>query len=68
MTKYGNEIIYAINSAQILEPGRIWYSIEDIYNKLNGVYNEYNTNSVLEIESQKTTEIESFIDIYFFFY
>ena len=36
--------------------------MEKYYDKLIKVQEEYDNNTVLEIESQKTTEIESFIN------
>jgi hypothetical protein len=62
LSKYGDEITYAVNSAYVTETATKWLIIEKYYKKLIKVHKEYDTNSVLEIESQKTTEIESFIN------
>ena len=62
MTKYGEEILYAISSSYVTETATKWLIMEKYYDKLIKVQEEYDDNSILEIESPKRIEIESFIN------
>ena len=62
MTKYGKEILYAISSSYFTERAKKWLIMEKYYDKLIKVQEEYDDNSVLNIENKKTIKIESFFN------
>jgi hypothetical protein len=58
---YGDEVTDAISLAQVTRVEKKWTTINSYYKDLIKVHTLYETNSVFEVKSQKTTEIESFI-------